>query len=137
MLAARVSQLATTCIIQGEQDSGAGVARAWRGRGAGYRHFLAWGGAGVARAWRGRGVGISCSPRGPKSMVFENRPQAPVPPLWSSQAPPGRCCKSMIPPKTAQLGRWIAQIHRISSRHRKPRCYAHFTVDNRPLTVAH
>eukprot|EP00661_Eupelagonemidae_sp_cell13_P016950 gene16950-biopygen23310 len=27
------------------------VARAWRGRGAGYRHFLAWGGAGVARAF--------------------------------------------------------------------------------------
>eukprot|EP00661_Eupelagonemidae_sp_cell13_P013043 gene13043-biopygen11041 len=39
------------------------VARAWRGHGAGYRHFLAWGGAGVARAWRGRGAGISCSPR--------------------------------------------------------------------------
>eukprot|EP00661_Eupelagonemidae_sp_cell13_P022499 gene22499-biopygen20740 len=46
----------------GEQDSGAGVARAWRGRGAGYRQFLAWGGAGVARAWRGRGAGMSCSP---------------------------------------------------------------------------
>eukprot|EP00661_Eupelagonemidae_sp_cell13_P013057 gene13057-biopygen7987 len=38
--------------VQGEQDSGAGVARAWRGRGAGYRHFfLAW----VARTWRGHG----------------------------------------------------------------------------------
>eukprot|EP00661_Eupelagonemidae_sp_cell13_P000289 gene289-biopygen16592 len=36
----------------GEQDSGAGVARAWRGRG-GYRQFLPWGGAGVVRAWRG------------------------------------------------------------------------------------
>eukprot|EP00661_Eupelagonemidae_sp_cell13_P023019 gene23019-biopygen1226 len=47
---------------QGEQDGGAGVARAWRGRGAGCRHFLAWGGAGVARAWRGRGAGMSCSP---------------------------------------------------------------------------
>eukprot|EP00661_Eupelagonemidae_sp_cell13_P014749 gene14749-biopygen2104 len=47
---------------QGSQDSGAGVARAWRGRGAGYRHFLTWDGAGVARAWRGRGAGISCSP---------------------------------------------------------------------------
>eukprot|EP00661_Eupelagonemidae_sp_cell13_P017849 gene17849-biopygen9904 len=35
---------------QGEQDTGAGVARTWRGRGAGYRYFLAWGGAGVARA---------------------------------------------------------------------------------------
>eukprot|EP00661_Eupelagonemidae_sp_cell13_P020054 gene20054-biopygen20573 len=46
----------------GEQDSGAGVARAWRGRGAGYRQFLAWGGPGVARAWRGRGAGMSCSP---------------------------------------------------------------------------
>eukprot|EP00661_Eupelagonemidae_sp_cell13_P014069 gene14069-biopygen3569 len=30
-------------------DIGAGVAQACRGRGAGYRHFLAW----VARAWRG------------------------------------------------------------------------------------
>eukprot|EP00661_Eupelagonemidae_sp_cell13_P022529 gene22529-biopygen16259 len=30
-------------------DTGAGVARAWRGRGAGYRHLLAW----VARAWHG------------------------------------------------------------------------------------
>eukprot|EP00661_Eupelagonemidae_sp_cell13_P009357 gene9357-biopygen22712 len=36
---------------QGEQDGGAGVARAWRGRGAGYRPFLAWGGVGVARAF--------------------------------------------------------------------------------------
>eukprot|EP00661_Eupelagonemidae_sp_cell13_P003594 gene3594-biopygen8235 len=33
----------------GVADSGAGVARAWRGRGAGYGPFLAW----VARAWRG------------------------------------------------------------------------------------
>eukprot|EP00661_Eupelagonemidae_sp_cell13_P024492 gene24492-biopygen5930 len=33
------------------QDTGAGVARAWRGRGADCRHFLAW----VARAWRGHG----------------------------------------------------------------------------------
>eukprot|EP00661_Eupelagonemidae_sp_cell13_P008872 gene8872-biopygen3169 len=47
----------------GGQESGAGVARAWRGRGAGDRQFLAWGGAGVARAWCGRGAGISCSPR--------------------------------------------------------------------------
>eukprot|EP00661_Eupelagonemidae_sp_cell13_P016740 gene16740-biopygen8280 len=38
------------------RDSGAGVARAI--------HFLAWGGAGVARAWRGRGAGMSCSPWG-------------------------------------------------------------------------
>eukprot|EP00661_Eupelagonemidae_sp_cell13_P006149 gene6149-biopygen22317 len=37
---------------QGEQDTGAGVARA-----AGYG--LAW----VARAWRGRGTGLSCAPR--------------------------------------------------------------------------
>eukprot|EP00661_Eupelagonemidae_sp_cell13_P009124 gene9124-biopygen1645 len=38
----------------GSQDSDAGVARAWRGRGADYRHFfLGLGGAGVARAWRG------------------------------------------------------------------------------------
>eukprot|EP00661_Eupelagonemidae_sp_cell13_P013481 gene13481-biopygen6517 len=35
---------------QGGQDSGAGVARAWRGRGAGCRQFSAFG---VARAWRG------------------------------------------------------------------------------------
>eukprot|EP00661_Eupelagonemidae_sp_cell13_P004497 gene4498-biopygen916 len=51
------------------------LARAWRGRGAGYRHLLAWGGAGVARAWRGRGAGmarawrghgagVACDPRG-------------------------------------------------------------------------
>eukprot|EP00661_Eupelagonemidae_sp_cell13_P024410 gene24410-biopygen13443 len=31
-------------------DSGAGVARAWRGRGAGYRPLFGLGGAGVARA---------------------------------------------------------------------------------------
>eukprot|EP00661_Eupelagonemidae_sp_cell13_P024708 gene24708-biopygen4435 len=46
----------------GSQDSGAGVARAWRGRGAGHRHFFGLGGAGVARAWRGRGAGMSCDP---------------------------------------------------------------------------
>eukprot|EP00661_Eupelagonemidae_sp_cell13_P019560 gene19560-biopygen2509 len=39
----------------GSQDTGAGVARAWRGRGAGYRPFLAW----VARAWRGHGAGVA------------------------------------------------------------------------------
>eukprot|EP00661_Eupelagonemidae_sp_cell13_P017066 gene17066-biopygen23315 len=46
----------------GSQDTGAGVARAWRGRGAGYRQSLAW----VARAignrwlgWRGRGAGMA------------------------------------------------------------------------------
>eukprot|EP00661_Eupelagonemidae_sp_cell13_P023747 gene23747-biopygen19359 len=50
--------------IQGSQDSGAGVARAWRGRGAGYTQFFGLGGAGVARAWRGRGAGMSCDPRG-------------------------------------------------------------------------
>eukprot|EP00661_Eupelagonemidae_sp_cell13_P010686 gene10686-biopygen22832 len=33
----------------------------WRGL---FRQFLAWGGAGVARAWRGRGAGTSCSPWG-------------------------------------------------------------------------
>eukprot|EP00661_Eupelagonemidae_sp_cell13_P017039 gene17039-biopygen8299 len=38
------------------------VARAWRGHGAGYRHFFGLGGAGVARAWRGRGAGMSCDP---------------------------------------------------------------------------
>eukprot|EP00661_Eupelagonemidae_sp_cell13_P019884 gene19884-biopygen10068 len=48
---------------QGEQEGGAGVARAWRGRGAGYRLRLGMSGAGVARAWRGRGAGIPCSPR--------------------------------------------------------------------------
>eukprot|EP00661_Eupelagonemidae_sp_cell13_P017247 gene17247-biopygen2316 len=31
------------------------LARAWRGRGAGFRQLLAW----VARAWRGRGTGWS------------------------------------------------------------------------------
>eukprot|EP00661_Eupelagonemidae_sp_cell13_P010347 gene10347-biopygen9330 len=46
----------------GSQDSGAGVARAWRGRGAGYRQYFGLGGAGVARAWRGRGAGMSCDP---------------------------------------------------------------------------
>eukprot|EP00661_Eupelagonemidae_sp_cell13_P018962 gene18962-biopygen14524 len=45
------------------QRTGAGVARAWRGRGAGYRQFLlGLGGAGVARAWRGHGAGMSCDP---------------------------------------------------------------------------
>eukprot|EP00661_Eupelagonemidae_sp_cell13_P014154 gene14154-biopygen5093 len=43
----------------GPQDSGAGVARAWRGRGAGYRPLFGVGGAGVARAWRGRGAGVA------------------------------------------------------------------------------
>eukprot|EP00661_Eupelagonemidae_sp_cell13_P013548 gene13548-biopygen507 len=39
-----------TCgVFQG----GAGVARAWRGRGAAYRLRLSMNGAGVARAWRG------------------------------------------------------------------------------------
>eukprot|EP00661_Eupelagonemidae_sp_cell13_P009891 gene9891-biopygen4739 len=47
---------------EGSQDCGAGVARAWRGRGAGYRPCVGLGGAGVARAWRGRGAGMSCDP---------------------------------------------------------------------------
>eukprot|EP00661_Eupelagonemidae_sp_cell13_P009169 gene9169-biopygen21208 len=34
----------------GEQDTGAGMARAWRGL---IGFFPAWGGAGMARAWRG------------------------------------------------------------------------------------
>eukprot|EP00661_Eupelagonemidae_sp_cell13_P025058 gene25058-biopygen4466 len=46
----------------GSQDSGAGVARAWRGRGAGYRLLFGLGGVGVARTWRGRGAGMSCDP---------------------------------------------------------------------------
>eukprot|EP00661_Eupelagonemidae_sp_cell13_P014727 gene14727-biopygen17122 len=50
--------------VVGEQEGGAGVARAWRGRGAGYRHVLAWGGAGVARAWRGHGAGMARAWRG-------------------------------------------------------------------------
>eukprot|EP00661_Eupelagonemidae_sp_cell13_P022131 gene22131-biopygen2706 len=33
-----------------DQEGGAGVARAWRGRGVGNRHLLAWGGADMARA---------------------------------------------------------------------------------------
>eukprot|EP00661_Eupelagonemidae_sp_cell13_P012692 gene12692-biopygen14040 len=49
---------------QGGQEGGAGVARAWHGRGTGYRLQFGMDGAGVARAWRGRGAGISCSPRG-------------------------------------------------------------------------
>eukprot|EP00661_Eupelagonemidae_sp_cell13_P013908 gene13908-biopygen18593 len=55
---------------QGEQDTGTGVARAWRGRGAGYRQFLAWGGAGVAGTWRGHVL----SPQGtaPLSNTSEN-----------------------------------------------------------------
>eukprot|EP00661_Eupelagonemidae_sp_cell13_P005307 gene5307-biopygen7174 len=40
------------------------VTRAWRGHGAGYRHFLAWGGGGVARAWRGHGAGVARAWRG-------------------------------------------------------------------------
>eukprot|EP00661_Eupelagonemidae_sp_cell13_P024176 gene24176-biopygen4389 len=39
--------------ILGEQEGGAGVARAWRGRGAGYRLRLGMSGAGMALAWRG------------------------------------------------------------------------------------
>eukprot|EP00661_Eupelagonemidae_sp_cell13_P009872 gene9872-biopygen12266 len=41
--------------IPGKQDTGAGVARAWRGRGAGNRHsfWLGW------REWRGRGAGMA------------------------------------------------------------------------------
>eukprot|EP00661_Eupelagonemidae_sp_cell13_P025079 gene25079-biopygen20947 len=57
-------------IFQANRGSGAGVARAWRGRDAGYRQFLAWGGAGVARAWRGRGAGMSCDPRGATGILF-------------------------------------------------------------------
>eukprot|EP00661_Eupelagonemidae_sp_cell13_P000352 gene352-biopygen22589 len=59
---------------QGSQDSGADVARAWRGRGAGHRHVLAWGGAGVARAWRGRGAGMSCDPWGWQQGGLRARP---------------------------------------------------------------
>eukprot|EP00661_Eupelagonemidae_sp_cell13_P017666 gene17666-biopygen14422 len=49
----------------GSQDTDAGMARAWRGRGADYRHHVllfGLGGAGVPRAWRGRGAGLSCDP---------------------------------------------------------------------------
>eukprot|EP00661_Eupelagonemidae_sp_cell13_P001640 gene1640-biopygen293 len=46
---------------QGSQDTGAGVARAWRGLWA----FLAW----VARAWRGCGAGLSCDPRGHRTLA--------------------------------------------------------------------
>eukprot|EP00661_Eupelagonemidae_sp_cell13_P018608 gene18608-biopygen17422 len=42
------------------------VARAWRGLQA---FFFALDGAGVARAWRGRGAGISCSPRLPGALA--------------------------------------------------------------------
>eukprot|EP00661_Eupelagonemidae_sp_cell13_P003611 gene3612-biopygen733 len=40
------------CPVQVSQDTGAGVARARRGRGAG-----------VAQAWRGRGAGLACDSR--------------------------------------------------------------------------
>eukprot|EP00661_Eupelagonemidae_sp_cell13_P007625 gene7625-biopygen19573 len=64
---------------QGEQDTGAGVARAWRGRGAGCRHFfLVWGGAGVARA-----CPVPPAPCSP-SPVF---PQPRVPPAPCSPSP--------------------------------------------------
>eukprot|EP00661_Eupelagonemidae_sp_cell13_P010004 gene10004-biopygen18260 len=56
---------------QGSQDTGAGVARAWRGRGADYRPFCGLGGAGVARAWRGRGAGMSCDPREYRCSIAE------------------------------------------------------------------
>eukprot|EP00661_Eupelagonemidae_sp_cell13_P012280 gene12280-biopygen9477 len=38
------------------------LARAWHGRGAGYRHFF-W------LAWRGRGAGLSCNPRGHRTVA--------------------------------------------------------------------
>eukprot|EP00661_Eupelagonemidae_sp_cell13_P024236 gene24236-biopygen19405 len=52
---------------QGEQEGGTGVARAWRGRGAGYRLQFGMSGAGVARAWRGHFLfpqGAICGPDG-------------------------------------------------------------------------
>eukprot|EP00661_Eupelagonemidae_sp_cell13_P023883 gene23883-biopygen19371 len=57
--------------LLGSQDTGAGVARAWRGRGADYRPFCGLGGAGVARAWRGRGAGMSCDPREYRCSIAE------------------------------------------------------------------
>eukprot|EP00661_Eupelagonemidae_sp_cell13_P000086 gene85-biopygen3042 len=65
----RAAVLSRRFVALGEQDSGAGVARAWRGRGAGYMPFMAWGGAGVARAWRGRGAGMSYSPWGHRTVA--------------------------------------------------------------------
>eukprot|EP00661_Eupelagonemidae_sp_cell13_P022740 gene22740-biopygen16276 len=61
---------------EGEQDTGAGVARAWRGRGAGCGLQFGMSGAGVARAWRGHGAGMSCSPRDGKEPASSRCPQA-------------------------------------------------------------
>eukprot|EP00661_Eupelagonemidae_sp_cell13_P012338 gene12338-biopygen407 len=52
LLHTKVEQPPITFGPLGEQVSGAGVARAWRGRGAGYRHFF-WLG------WRERGAGVA------------------------------------------------------------------------------
>eukprot|EP00661_Eupelagonemidae_sp_cell13_P014491 gene14491-biopygen12637 len=75
----------------GSQDTDTGVARAWRGRGAGLQEIFDLGGADVARAWRGRGAGMSCDPWGEQKMTqqggiyaLQEGPLPPVPPfpLW-------------------------------------------------------
>eukprot|EP00661_Eupelagonemidae_sp_cell13_P009632 gene9632-biopygen22739 len=69
--AGAVQFLPTQRKSESSRDSDAGVARAWRGRGAGYRQFLGMSGAGVARAWRGRGAGMSCDPRRLRDRVLQ------------------------------------------------------------------
>eukprot|EP00661_Eupelagonemidae_sp_cell13_P025670 gene25670-biopygen3010 len=63
--------------LQWSQDTGAGVARAWPGRGAGHRQLLAW----VARTWRGHGAGVerACpvTPGGTPSVGARERRRAP------------------------------------------------------------
>eukprot|EP00661_Eupelagonemidae_sp_cell13_P001978 gene1978-biopygen6411 len=77
-------------LLQGSQDTGVGVARAWRGQGAGCRQLLAWvarawrgQGAGcrpllawVARAWRGRGAGVARAWRGQGAALHTPRSRA-------------------------------------------------------------
>eukprot|EP00661_Eupelagonemidae_sp_cell13_P022981 gene22981-biopygen5791 len=65
---------AITQHLLGEQEGGAGVARAWRGRGAGCRHIIGLGwrgrGAGMARTWRGHflfPLGPAWTPTNPRA----------------------------------------------------------------------
>eukprot|EP00661_Eupelagonemidae_sp_cell13_P005882 gene5882-biopygen8825 len=49
---------------QGAQEDGAGVAHAWRGRGAGAWQHLVWGGAGLVWVWRRHAAGLFPQGRG-------------------------------------------------------------------------
>eukprot|EP00661_Eupelagonemidae_sp_cell13_P000258 gene258-biopygen21089 len=62
----------------GEQEGGAGVARAWRGRGAGFRLRFGMSGVGMARAWRGLQATIWHEWRGHGAGMAR---AVPVPPL--------------------------------------------------------